>query len=71
VLVSQRKPVGRARDHPNGKPLVRELISVAKAGGGWVDCDWPHPQTKKLEGKSTYARKLTNYDGWVGVGVYR
>ena len=56
---------------PNGKPLVRELIAVAKAGGGWVDYDWPHPQTKKLEGKSTYARKLPNYDGWVGVGVYR
>ena len=56
---------------PNGKPLIRELIDTAKNGGGWVDYDWPQPQTKKLEGKSTYARKLANFDGWVGVGVYR
>jgi len=56
---------------PNGKPLIRELIDIARKGGGWVDYDWPHPQTKKLEGKSTYARELPNFDGWVGVGIYR
>jgi signal transduction histidine kinase len=56
---------------PNGKPLIQELMKAAKNGGGWVDYDWAHPQTKKLEGKSTYALKLSNFDGWVGVGVYR
>lgn len=56
---------------PNGKPLIQELIKTAKAGGGWVDYEWAHPQTKKLESKSTYAMKLSNFDGWVGVGVYR
>jgi len=32
---------------------------------------WPHPQTKKVEDKSTYVRKLPNYEGWVAVGIYR
>ena len=56
---------------PNGKPLIQELMKTAKAGGGWVDYEWAHPQSKKLESKSTYAMKLSNFDGWVGVGVYR
>lgn len=56
---------------PNGKPLIKELIAAAAKGGDWVEYDWAHPQTKKIEGKVTYARKLENFDGWVGVGVYR
>lgn len=56
---------------PNGKPLIQELRQTAQAGGGWVEYEWPHPQTKKMEGKVSYVRKLQNYDGFVGVGVYR
>ncbi len=57
---------------PNGKFVVRELIEMTKTkGSGWVDYEWAHPQTKKIESKSTYARKLPSFDGWVGVGVYR
>lgn len=56
---------------PNGKPLIQELRDVARKGGGWVDYDWPHPQTKKIESKASYVRKFQNYDGFVGVGVYR
>jgi cytochrome c len=57
---------------PNGVMVVAELTKTAKTKGqGWVDYAWPHPQTKKLEDKSTYVRKLANYDGWVGVGTYR
>ena len=56
---------------PNGKLLIQELRSAAQKGSGWVEYDWPHPQTKKIESKISYARKLANYDGFVGVGVYR
>ena len=56
---------------PNGKPLIRELRDTAAKGPGWVDYDWPHPQTKKTESKASYVRKLSNYEGFVGVGVYR
>lgn len=56
----------------NGKLFVKELTDVVKAkGSGWVEYDWAHPQTKKVDGKVTYALKLSNYDGLVAVGVYR
>jgi len=56
---------------PSGKPIVQEMISVAAKGDGSVDYSWPHPQTKKVEGKTSYVIKLANYEGFVGVGVYR
>ena len=56
---------------PNGKLLIKELRDAAVKGGGWVEYEWPHPQSKKIESKISYARKLTNYEGFVGVGVYR
>lgn len=57
----------------NGVVFVTKMIEAAKsaAGNGWVDYDWPHPQTKKIEGKSTYVRKMASGDGFVAVGVYR
>lgn len=57
---------------PNGVYVVAELTKMAVSKGeGWVDYAWPHPQTKKLEDKSTYVHRLQNFDGWVGVGIYR
>lgn len=56
---------------PNGKFLIRSLRDVAATGGGWVDYEWPHPQTKKVEPKASFVRRLPNFDGFVGVGVYR
>ncbi len=56
---------------PNGKPLIQELRATAQKGGGWVEYDWPHPQTKKIESKVSFVRKTEGFDGFVGVGVYR
>lgn len=56
---------------PNGKPVVGGLLEVAKKGGGWFDYDWPDPVTRKLMGKSTYARSQPSGDGFIGVGIYR
>jgi len=56
---------------PSGKPIVLGLIDTAAKGGGWFDYDWPDPVTKKIMGKSTYARKQPNGEGFIGVGVYR
>lgn len=56
----------------NGKLFVQEYLSAAKANGSaWTDYDWTHPQTKKLEAKTSYVRKLDNFSAVVGVGVYR
>ena len=61
-----------ALQDPNGKLLIKELTDTAmQKGSGWVDYEWPHPLTKKIESKSTYVRKMTNYEGWLGVGIYR
>jgi signal transduction histidine kinase len=56
---------------PDGKLLVQELRAMAQKGGGWVEYEWPHPQTKKIESKISFVRKTEGYDGFVGVGVYR
>jgi signal transduction histidine kinase len=55
----------------NGKPVVLGLLDTAAKGGGWFDYDWPHPVSKKIEPKSTYARKLPSGEGFVAVGIYR
>jgi cytochrome c len=54
-----------------GRLVVPGLLGVAKKGGGWFDYDWPHPQTRKIEAKSTYARPLPSGEGFIGVGIYR
>ncbi len=55
----------------NGKPLIQDLRSTAQKGGGWVEYEWPHPQSKKIESKVSFVRKMANFEGFVGAGVYR
>lgn len=69
------KLVGRdmsAMKDPNGKAIFPAMMDIAAKGAtGWVDYDWAHPQTKKVEGKSTYVRKVPVGEGLIGVGIYR
>ena len=54
----------------NGKPLIRELISVAQAGGGFVDYWFPRAGQQKAEPKLSYAALFSPW-GWViGTGIY-
>jgi len=56
----------------NGKAFAREFIEVGTTKGeGWVDYDWAHPTTKKVEGKTSYIKRIPGFDGFVAVGVYR
>lgn len=56
----------------NGKLFAREFIDVGTAKGeGWVDYDWASPVTKKVEGKSTFVKRISGFDGFLAVGVYR
>ena len=72
----------RMRHHRLGKDVtaanpnhsawyVQRFRDMAAKGGGWVDYDWPHPQTKKVEAKTSYVLRFSNIDAFVGVGVYR
>jgi signal transduction histidine kinase len=56
-----------------GKPLVRDLLSVAStSGSGWVDYMWPKPGEGVSTQKSTYVSKARLGNSWVlvGCGVY-
>jgi cytochrome c len=56
----------------NGKEMVKEFIAVASGKGeGWVDYDWAHPQTKKVEGKTTLVKRVAGTNFAVAVGIYR
>lgn len=56
----------------NGKVFIREITDLATAKGeGWVDYDWAHPVSKKVEGKSTFVKRIPGFDGSVSVGTYR
>lgn len=54
----------------NGKAFIQEMVAVASdKSEGWVDYSWPNPVSKKVEGKSTFVKKVG--DVFVGVGIYK
>lgn len=54
----------------NGKPLIRDLISAAQAGGGFVDYWFPRAGQQKAEPKLSYTALFSPW-GWViGTGIY-
>ena len=56
----------------DGQPLIKNMVDIAKTkGSGWVEYQWPHPQTGKMEAKRTYIAKIPSYDGLVGAGAYK
>ena len=55
----------------NGKEFVKEFVAVVGKGEGWVDYDWAHPVSKKVEGKATFIKRVAGTNLAVAVGVYR
>ncbi len=55
---------------PDGIYVIRGLIEEAKKGEGWFKYKWTHPQTKKVEGKEAFVKKIDD-TLWIGSGVYR
>ena len=55
----------------NGKEFVKEFMAVSNKGEGWVDYDWAHPVSKKVEGKTTFVKRVAGTNLAVAVGVYR
>jgi len=55
----------------DGQLLIKNLINIAETkGSGWIDYQWPHPETKKTEAKKAYVAKIPGFDGLVGSGSY-
>lgn len=45
----------------SGKPFIKEILDISNAKGhGWIDYKWSHPQTRKLEEKSSYFEKVAD-----------
>jgi methyl-accepting chemotaxis protein len=52
-----------------GKFFVREEIDLAKTRGeGWVEYNWEHPMTKKIQPKRTFVKKVDDF--FIGCGVF-
>ncbi len=54
----------------NGKPLVKDLINIAKKGGDFYQYIWFNPATDNDEPKMSYAIGLDKWGWLVGTGVY-
>lgn len=57
----------------SGKEFGRDMVAAAKSAKatGWVDYEWMHPATKKVEDKTSFVMRVPGADLFVGVGVYR
>jgi methyl-accepting chemotaxis protein len=55
---------------PNGKSLIRDLISAAKSGGDYYQYIWFNPANDKDEPKMSYAAGLNKWGWMVGTGAY-
>ena len=55
-----------------GQLIIQNEAELARTkGSGWIDYQWAHPQTKKMEAKRAWVARIPGYDGFVGVGAYR
>lgn len=57
----------------SGKEFAKEMTALAKSPKaiGWVDYEWTHPVTRKIEDKTSYIQRVPGADMFVGVGIYR
>ena len=54
----------------NGKKIIREMIAVAKAGGGFVDYWFPRAGQQQAEPKLSYATLFAPWNWVIGTGIY-
>jgi signal transduction histidine kinase len=53
-----------------GKFVIRELSTIARNGGGFMDGYWPHPGTKQEQRKIGYVEPIPGTDYFIGTGYY-
>jgi signal transduction histidine kinase len=54
-----------------GTPVIRLLIELAKAGGGFFSYYWPDPNTKNVNIKTSYIAPVDKHNIAIGAGVYK
>ena len=56
----------------DGKLLIQDFIGIIKTKGeGWYDYKWSNPETKKIQDKSSYIKKIPGTDAFLGCGFYK
>ena len=53
-----------------GKFFVKEMVEVAKKGGGWVGYSWTNPLTKKVQPKKSWIQRVEGADMMVNCGFF-
>lgn len=53
-----------------GKPLIRDMIDIAKKGGGHYEYHWINPATNEIEPKISYIEGLDKWGWFIGTGIY-
>lgn len=55
-----------------GKLLIPEMIEIAKTkGSGSTDFLWTNPETKKIQSKTGYIKRIPGQDVFIGTGIYK
>lgn len=55
-----------------GKTWLPEMIEIAKTqGSGSLDFMWNNPETKKIQAKIGYIKKIPGQDMFLGTGIYK
>lgn len=56
----------------DGKFLIKDFIEIVKTKGeGWYDYKWTNPETKKMQDKSSYIKKIPGTETFLGSGFYK
>lgn len=56
----------------DGKFVIKDFIEIVKAKGeGWYDYKWSNPETKKIQDKTSYVKKIPGSDAFLGCGYYK
>jgi signal transduction histidine kinase len=56
----------------DGKFFLQEMIEVVKSKGeGWVEYKWTNPETKKIQDKASFVKKIPGSNSFVGCGIYK
>jgi cytochrome c len=55
-----------------GKNWLPEAIEIAKTkGSGPMDVTWTNPETKKLQAKTSFIRRIPGQEALIGAGIYK
>jgi two-component system NarL family sensor kinase len=65
----QGRNLAQLRDRQGGYPIQR-MLAQTRAGGGYVEFEWPRPSTGQVEAKLGYVEPIAGWEWMMGTGTY-